>query len=393
MSKSPRNSGMNNTEKIADLYNKFSQMETEIIDLKKRLADAEKLNAKQFTADKKHIQKTQTSVESLGIWDGTSPIIKNNTAKVPSSSEQGVMHTVTESEDGSKSCTCKGYTYNHRCKHLTSAGTARYPFNTEFIWRGKTFSKSMWEEFISNGWTTEWGDYPSEPDDDKQYIGSNAEIWVEEDFWTQHKNTNEWPGAPDWYPCVVVGFDKQAGTYSIMMDELWNETPTILSGINILEDLEREHFAWIVDEDSDEEFDEEYKKMTHVDKKMKKTDFLHRKLFGKPLSALHESVQERFKQSFENEDKNKDNMIKIEEDSEDSEEEIEEEIEEYDSEDDYEEDSEEFQFGNREVIELLKFQGVGHQHEPLIHVLARGSTDTAATKWIQYIESLRTDNN
>ena len=58
---------------------------------------------------------------------------------------------------------------------------------------------------------------------------------------------------------------------------------------------------------------------------------------------------------------------------------------------DYED--EEFQFGSKEVIELLKFQGVGHQHEPFMHILARGSTDAAATKWIQYIESLRTDNN
>ena len=386
MSTSPQNSGMNNTQKIADLYNKFSQMETEICILKQRLASTEEKLANNQS------NKKQTSVETLGIWDGTEPIITDKTAQVPSSSEQGVMHTVTESEDGNKSCTCKGYIYNHRCKHLTSAGTARYPFNVELIWRGRKFSKSMWEEFIENGWDNEWGDYPSEPDDDKQYIGSNAEIWVEEDFWTQHKNTNEWPGTPDWYPCVVVGFDKQAGTYSIMMDELWNETPTILSGINILEDLEREHFAWIVDEDS-EEFDEEYKKMTYVDKKMKETDFFHRRVWGKPLSALHESVQERIKQSFENEAKNfifKDDSAESEEESE---EEIEEDIEEYDSEDDYEEDSEEFQFGNKEVIELLKFQGVGHQHEPLMHILARESTDAAATKWIQYIESLRTDNN
>ena len=114
----------------------------------------------------------------MGIWDGTEPIITDKTAQVPSSSEQGVMHTVTESEDGNKSCTCKGYIYNHRCKHPTSAGTARYPFNVELIWRGRKFSKSMWEEFIENGWDNEWGDYPSEPDDDKQYIGSNAEIWL-----------------------------------------------------------------------------------------------------------------------------------------------------------------------------------------------------------------------
>ena len=74
-----------------------------------------------------------------------------------------------------------------------------------------------------------------------------AQIWIEEEFWTQHKNTKEWPGAADWYPCVVVGFDKQAGTYSIQMDEHWNDMPTILTGIDITKDLEREHFALIID--------------------------------------------------------------------------------------------------------------------------------------------------
>ena len=52
MSTSPQNSGMNNTQKIADLYNKFSQMETEICILKQRLVSTEEKTCKQSIKQK-----------------------------------------------------------------------------------------------------------------------------------------------------------------------------------------------------------------------------------------------------------------------------------------------------------------------------------------------------
>ena len=78
----------------------------------------------------------------------------------------------------------QGYIYNHRCKHLTSAEQLGIHLMSNLFWEN---FPSQWEEFIENGWDNEWGDCPSEPDDDKQYIGSNAGIWLKK-ISTQHKH-------------------------------------------------------------------------------------------------------------------------------------------------------------------------------------------------------------
>jgi hypothetical protein len=98
------------------------------------------------------------------VWDNIEPIV-SHICSIPSATEKGVFHCVrTPPKPGKPSCTCKGFQYTGRCKHLNQVGnnsSGRQCPNVQVLtWRGHEFTSNMWDQFKTHGWSNDWGEFP-----------------------------------------------------------------------------------------------------------------------------------------------------------------------------------------------------------------------------------------
>jgi hypothetical protein len=106
---------------------------------------------------------TQRKIE-YSVWDNTEPIV-SHICSIPSATEKGVFHCVrTPPKPGTPSCTCKGFQYTGRCKHLNQVGNnssgRQCPNVRVLTWRGHEFTSDMWDKFKTHGWSNDWGEFP-----------------------------------------------------------------------------------------------------------------------------------------------------------------------------------------------------------------------------------------
>ena len=138
------------------------------------------------------IQHSQPRMKkNIKKWDDKPPVVKW-VCQVPSATEPGVYHTVTTPstvdgfpDESKRTCTCKGFHHNGRCKHLNQVGNSSSgemcPNIKVFVWRNIDFTEDKWNHFTENGWDDTWGEFPYEDNDQDVDVDVDVDVEVEED--------------------------------------------------------------------------------------------------------------------------------------------------------------------------------------------------------------------
>jgi len=133
------------------------------------------LRAARSTIETLSMQPSQSTPSQM-CWDNEDPVISWR-CQVPSATEPDVFHTVVtpakssgEPDETKRTCTCKGFQYNGRCKHLNQVGntnSGQMCSNVKvLVWRNIEFTEEKWTEFITTGWNSDWGEFPHNTDQD-----------------------------------------------------------------------------------------------------------------------------------------------------------------------------------------------------------------------------------